>query len=133
MPELSETILAARNTVMERENARDPSHVAHPGHVVDGLITLYQANRIPQWPGLFKLQEELHELGVVLAKLSAFPDGDYPDEKRDNLVVDLIEEASDVQAALDAFRARNHIPLSYQRMARKKVRYDEWALTGEGE
>ena len=157
MPELSDTILAARNTVMERENAKarrdamkalaamDANEIITDLHYVEAEGefryenttplpgTKYRANRIPGWPGLFKLQEELAELGVVLAKLSAFPDGDYPDDERENLVVDLIEEMSDVQAAMDRFRERNRVPISYQRMARKKAKYDEWALTGEGE
>ena len=54
------------------------------------------------WHGLAKFIEEMGELNTILGKLMAFPDGNHPDGEGD-LIVRLVEEMADVQAAYKFF------------------------------
>lgn len=121
-PELiAERIAQARALIMEAEGKRAGEVPAYAPPAND------QGD--PAWRGLFKLGEELNELGVELMKLAAFPEGVYPDNGKP-LLVRLIEELTDVQVTLDYFRQQSHIPISYQRYNRKLARYNVWGLSG---
>lgn len=77
----------------------------------------------PKWQGIYKLQEEMNELGVVLSKMCQRPDMDYWDT---DLSRDLIDEITDVQQAIDYFVKRNGIELDQNRYQDKKQKYLEW-------
>lgn len=63
------------------------------------------------WAGIVKLQEEMAELGVELAKLHAYPSGNHPDVRdgKRPLLERLLDELGDVQAALRFFIEVNGI------------------------
>lgn len=83
------------------------------------------------WRGIFKLQEELGELGQVLGKLGPFPSGDHPDGGPP-LRQRLEDEIADVAAAISYFA--HHGGLDADRMAdrcdRKLALFEKWGLTG---
>jgi hypothetical protein len=118
---LQKAIGEARNAVIAREEAKRKEAIKPGGD--EG------AAKDDEWQGIFKLGEELHELGVELMKLAAFPDGKYPDDGTP-LLERLIEEATDVQATLDYFRQKNGIPVIALRYNRKLARYARWHLSG---
>lgn len=60
-----------------------------------------------KWRGIVKLKEEMHELGQVLEKLSAFPSGQHPGDG--DLMPMLIAEIGDVMAALGYFGEANNL------------------------
>lgn len=116
--------LEARDIVIERQNERakePPKKYAPPP---DAKLA-----DVP-WRGIFKVGEEMAELQVELSKLSAFPTGIYPDLKRSNLLVGVIEEATDLKAALDYFLESNGITINATRYAAKRAKFATWGLTG---
>lgn len=121
-PELiAKRIADARSLIMEAEGKRVGE--------VPAILPASNDAVEPAWRGIFKLGEEMNELGVELMKLAAFPEGVYPDSGKP-LLVRLIEELTDVQVTLDYFRQQSHIPISYQRYNRKLARYNAWGLSG---
>ena len=118
---LQQAIFDARTAVIAREEAKRAEPIKPGGD--EGAA----AN--DRWQGIYKLGEELNELGVELMKLAAFPDGNYPDDG-DPLLERLIEEVTDVQTALDYFRQKSGIPVIQLRYNRKMARYQRWHLSG---
>lgn len=87
------------------------------------------SNQGTQWRGLFKLQEELNELGVELAKLCAFPSGQHPDGK--GFLRDRIEkELADVEAAILYFREMSGLDTMSDRVTMKYMKFKAWRLSG---
>jgi hypothetical protein len=127
----------ARNIAIEKQNLRRQAE-ANSDRV--NRFDPQEMRKVPsailptdvQWRGLYKLQEEMNELGQVLMKLAAFPDGQYPtgDGGHRPLLVDLLEEMSDVVATLNHFRETNGIPLLHERIAVKREKFRVWGLKG---
>lgn len=82
-----------------------------------------------RWRGIHKLVEETGELGQVLGKLGAFPDGKHPD-KKPNLRLRLEEELADVEAAIKYFREVNGLQRRKRRVEDKLRKFRRWGLTG---
>ena len=87
------------------------------------------------WAGLVKLQEEAAELGVELAKLSAYPEGPHPDG-RGVCIERVMVEAADVTAAITWFCARHGFELDPARISEKLARFQQWdeveGMSGRG-
>lgn len=82
-------------------------------------------------PGLDKVLEECGELIQVLAKLSAYPNGDHPSRDyaqaagRHSLLEHLVEELGDVYAALDFFCQHNMVKREMFALdVRRKAKYE---------
>lgn len=82
-----------------------------------------------KWRGIFKLIEEQGELLTVLGKLGPFPDGVHPDGAG-NLRPRLVDELSDVKAAIEYFEDANSLMRDHNRVHQKNERYRKWTLTG---
>lgn len=83
------------------------------------------------WRGIFKLQEEMAELGTELGKAGAFPVGPHPDGKGD-LKSRIEDEVADVYAALDYLVDNNDLSIlrvTGRRVAKLK-QYETWGLSG---
>lgn len=74
------------------------------------------------WGGIVKLQEEMSELGVELAKLHAAPDGKHWDNKFKSqpLIQRVKDELGDVYAALDFFIESNFEPHDNQTIQNRR-------------
>lgn len=82
-----------------------------------------------KFKGIYKLQEEMSELGVELAKLAVFPTGDHPGRKQ-NLKKSMLEEVADVQAAIAYFLEENGLRVNSGRVNKKLRKFRKWGLTG---
>lgn len=80
------------------------------------------------WIGINKLLEEGHELGVILSKLLHSPNGQHYGR---DLLPELTEELSDLQAALMFFLYANDMELDHQRVQRKFLGMCRWKDNGE--
>lgn len=83
-----------------------------------------------KYPGIEKLKEECAELITVLAKLSAYPDGNHPAYSKDFTIFDHLQgEMGDVYAALDFFIEESNVvddAVVTQRRAYKTERFRKW-------
>lgn len=88
-----------------------------------------------RWPGIYKVQEEMGELGQVLGKICTSPAGHHPDGGR-LLQTRAEEELGDVLAALDYFIGANMESLNpvkiEERRMRKLEKFQLWGLSGPG-
>ncbi len=84
------------------------------------------------WRGITKTMEEASELITALAKLTAYPDGEYPghDGKVEHILDNVIEELTDARATQDYFMARNGITINWERYRLKMECYEAWGLAG---
>ena len=80
-----------------------------------------------KWKALDKVQEEMCELGVELAKLSAFPSGKHPGRKK-SLIPSVEDECADVLNAIEFFIERNGLDLAkiLKRKEAKRRRFIKW-------
>lgn len=78
--------------------------------------------------GAHKIVEESSELNAVIAKLNAFPDGKYPDGT--DLNQRLIEEMTDLLAALAYLQEVNDICVDSKRYRDKLDKFYAWGLSG---
>lgn len=80
-----------------------------------------------KWRALNKVQEEMCELGVELAKLAAFPSGNHPGRKK-NLIPSVEDECADVLNAIDFFIERNGLDRARieHRKALKRKKFVKW-------
>lgn len=82
------------------------------------------------YQGAVKLAEEAAELGVELAKLQAFPEGEHPDGR--GVCIDrVVEEMADVIAAIQWFCARHARKVDWTRVDAKVARFAEWDRGGQ--
>jgi len=81
-----------------------------------------------KWCGIFKVLEEMGELQQVLGKLCVFPDGNHIHQG--DLVPKLVEEISDLYAALYYFTKENDIYMDSTRYLDKLNKFSEWGLSG---
>lgn len=83
------------------------------------------------WRGLYKLQEEMGELGQVLGKMGPFPHGGHPDGGPP-LCARAEAEIADVLAALDYFVRVNRLDAGLIAAMRnvKLEKFHKWKLTG---
>lgn len=84
-----------------------------------------------KWPGIAKLQEEMSELGVELAKLHACPNGDHWDNHEKGPLIERVRnEMGDVWGALRFFAQTNftndEILSMCQRAERKAKQFETW-------
>ncbi len=84
-----------------------------------------------RWAGIAKLQEEMCELGVELAKLHAKPDGKHWDNSRkEPLIQRVMDEMADVSASLAFFSQVNFTDEQRYNMAvrtmNKVAKFQEW-------
>lgn len=103
--------------------------------VVDGVVHRLSAET-SRYPGLHKVQEEMAEVGEVLAKLCIKPDGDHWVERFEGrcLRSDLEEELGDLTAAMEylienAALDRQKIMDRYKT---KLERFNQWGMSGPG-
>lgn len=78
------------------------------------------------WPGLIKLVEECSELQVVLAKLIGNSGITTYFDGRD-LGKELIDELSDVNAAISYFLYRNNLEIDNKRVSDKFNQFMAWS------
>lgn len=83
------------------------------------------------WKGIYKLQEEMGEVGQILGKLGAFPSGDHPDGAGD-LKRRLEDELSDLTAAINYVVEENILDTNrmHERALNKLKQFRNWGLTG---
>ncbi len=84
-----------------------------------------------RWAGIAKLQEEMCELGVELAKLHAKPDGKHWDNSRKEPLIQCVKnELADVTAALIFFTQVNFTDAEHKeiiaRADAKIIKFMEW-------
>jgi hypothetical protein len=79
------------------------------------------------WPGLAKVIEETSELGQVLGKLLAYPEGEHPDGAGP-LPERLADELADVLAAVDYLRAHAValVPLQGHIAVRRRQKFERF-------
>jgi len=86
------------------------------------------------WPGTSKLIEEMGELGQVLGKLIG-SHGETAHYDGTDLRQRLVEEISDLEAAIQFFRCHNLTPDEYNtmlaRIERKLKHFEEWHREGK--
>lgn len=80
-----------------------------------------------KWKALTKVQEEMCELGVELAKLAAFPSGTHPGRKK-SLIPSVEDECADVLNAVEFFIERNGLNRKRidARKAQKRRKFVTW-------
>lgn len=83
------------------------------------------------WKGIYKLQEEIGEVGQVLGKLGAFPYGKHPDGAGD-LKHRLEDELADMVAAAEYVIGENLLDDKriQERMTKKLEQFKAWGLSG---
>ena len=92
-----------------------------------------------EWPGIFKVTEEIGELQIMLGKLQqtvgkigAFPDGNHP--VHGPMLKGLVEEMVDVEAALGYFYKSNtqlhDLINTHVRRSDKMDKFFKWGLSG---
>lgn len=81
-----------------------------------------------RWRGIHKLTEEAGELLRIIGKLNAFPNGQHP--SGDPIATQLLEELTDLQAAIDYFIEENGLAIDPARYKDKLIKYDNWFLSG---
>ncbi len=81
-----------------------------------------------RWRGIHKLIEECGEVLQVCGKLGAFPDGEHP--SGDLIARQLIDELTDLHAAMFYFMEENGLTFDPERFKDKLQKYDNWILSG---